>query len=252
MTTTRRKARPRATEPVTTVPLAPDQAHGTTRTLLSAEEGGLVRRTVLPGGLRVVTEAMPGVRSATIGIWVGVGSRDEPPELAGASHFLEHLLFKGTANRSAVEISAALESVGGEMNAFTSRELTCFHARVIDSDLSLAIDVLCDMVTSSALSSDDVDIERGVILEEIAMNDDDPDDVVHNLIAAQSWAGSRLSAPVAGDPATVETLTRRQIVDYYEGRYRPESVVVSVAGNVDHEAVVGQVRKAFESAGLLY
>jgi len=236
---------------VTTVPLAPDQAHGTTRTLLSAEEGGLVRRTVLPGGLRVVTEAMPGVRSATIGIWVGVGSRDEPPELAGASHFLEHLLFKGTANRSAVEISAALESVGGEMNAFTSRELTCFHARVIDSDLSLAIDVLCDMVTSSALSSDDVDIERGVILEEIAMNDDDPDDVVHNLIAAQSWAGSRLSAPVAGDPATVETLTRRQIIDYYEGRYRPESVVVSVAGNVDHEAVVGQVRKAFESAGML-
>src|SRR5699024_751728 len=162
MTTTRRKARPRATEPVTTVPLAPDQAHGTTRTLLSAEEGGLVRRTVLPGGLRVVTEAMPGVRSATIGIWVGVGSRDEPPELAGASHFLEHLLFKGTPNRSAVEISAALESVGGEMNAFTSRELTCFHARVIDSDLSLAIDVLCDMVTSSALSSDDVDVERGV------------------------------------------------------------------------------------------
>ncbi|MDN5852576.1 MAG: insulinase family protein, partial [Actinomycetia bacterium] len=236
---------------MSTVPLASDQAHGTTRTLLTAEEGGLVRRTVLPGGLRVVTEAMPGVRSATIGIWVGVGSRDESPELAGASHFLEHLLFKGTRNRSAVEISAALEAVGGEMNAFTSRELTCFHARVIDSDLPLAIDVLSDMVTSSVLSPADVDVERGVILEEIAMNDDDPDDVVHNLIAAQSWAGSRLGAPVAGDPATVETLTQAQIADYYRGRYRPESMVVSVAGNVDHDAVVGQVRKAFESAGAL-
>lgn len=236
---------------MSTIALAPDQAHGTTRTLLTAAEGGLVRRTVLPGGLRVVTEAMPGVRSATIGVWVGVGSRDESPELAGASHFLEHLLFKGTPNRSAVEISAALEAVGGEMNAFTSRELTCFHARVIDSDLPLAIDVLSDMVTSSAISGDDVDAERGVILEEIAMNDDDPDDVVHNLIAAQSWAGSRLGAPVAGDPATIERLTRSQIADYYRRRYRPESMVVSVAGNLDHEAVVGQVRKAFESAGVL-
>lgn len=236
---------------MTTVALAPDQAHGTTRTLLTAEEGGLVRRTVLPGGLRVVTEAMPGVRSATIGIWVGVGSRDESPELAGASHFLEHLLFKGTPSRSAVEISAALEAVGGEMNAFTSRELTCFHARVIDSDLPLAIDVLSDMVTSSVLSPADVDVERGVILEEIAMNDDDPDDVVHNLIAAQSWSGSRLGAPVAGDPATVETLTSSQIADYYRTRYRPETMVVSIAGNVDHDVAVGQVRKAFESAGML-
>ena len=236
---------------MSTVSLAPDQAHGTTRTLLTATDGGLVRRTVLPGGLRVVTEAMPGVRSATIGIWVGVGSRDEVPTLAGASHFLEHLLFKGTPNRSAVEISSALEAVGGEMNAFTSRELTCFHARVIDSDLPLAIDVLSDMVTSSVLAATDVDVERGVILEEIAMNDDDPDDVVHNLIAAQSWSGSRLGAPVAGDPTTVETLTRRQVAGYYQRRYRPESMVVSVAGNIDHDAVVGQVRKAFESAGML-
>ena len=236
---------------MSTISLAPDQAPGSTRTLLTAEEGGLVRRTVLPGGLRVVTETMPGVRSATIGIWVGVGSRDETPTLAGASHFLEHLLFKGTPNRSAVDISAALEAVGGEMNAFTSRETTCFHARVIDSDLPQAIDVLSEMVTSSTLATADVDVERGVILEEIAMNDDDPDDVVHNLIAAQSWSGSRLGAPVAGDPETIEGLTRRQIAGYYRRRYRPSSMVVAVAGNVDHDAVVGQVRKAFESAGVL-
>lgn len=236
---------------MSTIELAPEQATGTTRTLLSEGDGGLVRRTVLPGGLRVVTEAMPGVRSATIGFWVGVGSRDEVPALAGASHFLEHLLFKGTPNRSAVEISAGLEAVGGEMNAFTSREHTCFHACVIDSDLPLAIDVLSDMVTSSTLSAADVDVERGVILEEIAMNDDDPDDVVHNLIAAQSWSGSRLGAPVAGDPTTVGALTREQISAYYRGRYKPSSIVVSVAGNIEHDAVVAQIRKAFESAGML-
>ncbi|UYM04497.1 M16 family metallopeptidase [Solicola gregarius] len=233
------------------IALAPDQAPGTTRTVLRSDDGGLVRRTVLPGGLRVVTEAMPGVRSATIGMWVGVGSRDETPTLAGASHFLEHLLFKGTPSRSAVDISSALEAVGGEMNAYTAREHTCYHARVIDSDLPLAIDVLSDMVTGSRLAADDVEAERGVILEEIAMNDDDPDDVVHNLIVAQSWRGSRLGAPVAGDPATVSSLTRRQIAGYYRRRYRPSSIVVAVAGNVEHRAVVRRVRKAFEAAGVL-
>ncbi|MGH3360340.1 MAG: M16 family metallopeptidase [Nocardioidaceae bacterium] len=236
---------------MSTVPLAPEQRPGTTRTVLSEDDGGLVRRTVLPGGLRVVTEAMPGVRSATIGIWVGVGSRDETPTLAGASHFLEHLLFKGTPTRSAVEISAALEAVGGEMNAYTAREHTCFHARVIDTDVPLAIDVLSDMVTSSALSAADVEAERGVILEEIAMNEDDPDDVVHNLIVAQSWGGSRLGAPIAGDPDTIAGLTRRQIAGYYRRRYHPSSIVVAVAGNVEHRAVVRRVRKAFEASGVL-
>ncbi|UPK76627.1 insulinase family protein [Nocardioidaceae bacterium SCSIO 66511] len=236
---------------MTPIALAPDQAPGTTRTVFGEDDGGLVRRTVLPGGLRVVTEAMPGVRSATIGMWVGVGSRDETPTLAGASHFLEHLLFKGTPSRSAVDISAGLEAVGGEMNAYTAREHTCYHARVIDTDLPLAIDVLSDMITSSRLAADDVEAERGVILEEIAMNDDDPDDVVHNLIVAQSWRGSRLAAPVAGDPDTVTTLTRRQIAGYYRRRYQPSSIVVAVAGNVDHAAVVRRVRKAFESAGAL-
>ena len=132
--------------------LTPDQRPGSTRTLLTPEEGGLVRRTVLPGGLRVITEAMPGVRSASIGVWVGVGSRDETDALAGASHFLEHLLFKGTRTRSPMEISAPLEAVGGELNAFTGKEYTCYHARVLDDDLPLAIDILADMVTSSVVS----------------------------------------------------------------------------------------------------
>ena len=131
-------------------------------------------RTVLPGGLRVVTEHLPAVRSAAFGIWAGVGSCDEDLPHAGATHYLEHLLFKGTSRRTALEISAALDAVGGELNAFTGKEYTCYYARVLDADLPLAIDVLSDMVTGSLIEPKDVDAERGVILEEIAMNDDDP------------------------------------------------------------------------------
>ena len=146
-----------------------------------------------------MTEAMPGVRSATIGVWVGTGSRDESMGLSGASHFLEHLLFKGTPSRTAMDISAALDAVGGEFNAFTAKEYTCYHARVLDQDLPLAVDVLGDMVTSSLLAPDDVEAEREVILDEIAMHDDDPDDVDNNLYAekagaARRWAG-RSRAP---------------------------------------------------------
>src|SRR5450759_2889545 len=142
-----------------------------------------VRRTVLPGGLRVITEAMPTVRSVAFGVWVGVGSRDETPSLAGSSHFLEHLLFKGTRRRDALEIAAVMDAVGGEMNAFTAKEYTCYYARVLDTDLPLAVDVVCDMVTSSVVAGRDVDAERGVVLEEIAMHDDDPTDVVHDAFA---------------------------------------------------------------------
>ncbi|MEZ5193883.1 MAG: pitrilysin family protein [Nocardioides sp.] len=156
-----------------------------------------IRRTVLPSGLRVITEQIPGARSASIGVWVGVGSRDEQPHLHGASHFLEHLLFKGTPERSALDISTALDEVGGEFNAFTAKEYTCFHARVLARDLPLAVDVLGDMLTGSLVTAADVEAEREVILDEIAMHDDDPDDVVHNLFAAQAWAAP-LGRPIAG------------------------------------------------------
>jgi len=236
---------------VTARRLDADQPVGSTRTLLRAEDGGLVRRTVLPGGLRVITEAMPGVRSASLGVWVGVGSRDEAPTLGGASHFLEHLLFKGTKTRSALDISEALDAVGGEMNAFTSKEYTCFHARVIDADLLLAIETVADMVTDSVLSGTDVESERGVILEEIAMNDDDPDDVVHNLIATRVWGDSPLGRPIAGQPESIRSLTRTQIAGYYRRRYRADAMVVAVAGNVVHRDVVRQVRRAFGASGFL-
>jgi predicted Zn-dependent peptidase len=215
------------------------------------EDGGVVRRTVLPSGLRVISEQVPGQRSATIGVWVGVGSRDESPALHGCSHFLEHLLFKGTPERSAFDISIALDAVGGEFNAFTAKEYTCFHARVLDEDLPLAVDVLGDMVTSSLITEDDVDAERDVILDEIAMHDDDPDDVAHNLFSALAWGESPLGRPIAGTVASIESMSRDQIRRFYQRHYRPERMVVSVAGNVDHASLVRLVRAAFSRRGFL-
>ncbi|MGA8255781.1 MAG: pitrilysin family protein [Nocardioides sp.] len=227
------------------------QKVGSTRTLSTVKgaDGQVtsrVRRTVLPGGLRVVTEQMAGARSATIGVWVGVGSRDETTSLHGASHFLEHLLFKGTRERSAFDISIELDAVGGEFNAFTAKEFTCFHARVLDEDLPLAVDVLGDMITNSVFTAEDVEAEREVILDEIAMHDDDPDDVVHNLFAEQAWgATSPLGRPIAGTHDSITAMQRSQIVRFYQRHYRPERMVVAVAGNLDHAAVVRDVRRAF-------
>ncbi len=204
-----------------------------------------VRRTVLPNGLRVLTEAIPAMRSVSFGVWAGVGSRDESAKLGGVSHFLEHLLFKGTQRRSALDISAAIEAVGGETNAFTTKEYTCYYARVLDSDLPLAIDVICDLVTGSVLDPADVETERGVILEEIAMNDDEPGDEVHDLFMRAIYGDHPLGRLVSGTPETISAMTRRQIQGFYRRRYVPPSIVVSAAGNLDHAKVVRLVRKAF-------
>ncbi|MET9878447.1 M16 family metallopeptidase [Actinacidiphila glaucinigra] len=223
-----------------------------TQTLLPGTDGiGTVRRSVLPGGLRVVTETLPTVRSATFGIWVGVGSRDETPALNGATHYLEHLLFKGTARRSALEISSAIDAVGGEMNAFTAKEYTCYYARVLDNDLPLAIDVVSDMLTGSLIRQEDIDAERGVVLEEIAMTEDDPGDQVHDLFATAMLGDSPLGRPVLGTVDTINALTRDQVARFYRKHYDPTRLVVAAAGNIDHATVVRQVRKAFEDAGAL-
>ncbi|SDR00254.1 Predicted Zn-dependent peptidase [Thermostaphylospora chromogena] len=223
-----------------------------TVTLHPGKDGaGIVRRTVLPGGLRVVTETMPAVRSVAVGMWVGIGSRDEAPEHMGATHFLEHLLFKGTPRRDALEISAAIEGIGGEINAFTAKEYTCYYARVLDEDLPLAIDVLADVVTSALLTEEDVEAERGVILEEIAMHDDDPADVVHEQFSAELYGDTPIGRPILGTPETIQALERDRIVEYYQRYYRPPYTVVSVAGNVEHEAVVDLVAAAYDRAGAL-
>src|SRR6201997_5016422 len=204
-----------------------------------------VRRTVLPGGLRVVTEFLPAVRSVALGIWVGVGSRDEDQAHAGATHYLEHLLFKGTRKRTALEISAEMDAVGGEMNAFTAKEYTCYYARVLDADLPLAIDVLSDMVTSSLIEPKDVDAERNVVLEEIAMNEDDPSDSVHEAFTTQLFGDTPLGRPILGTVESINAITREQIFEHSRARYPPPHLVVSAAGNLDHDAVVALVRTAF-------
>ncbi|HTP16161.1 MAG TPA: pitrilysin family protein, partial [Streptosporangiaceae bacterium] len=165
---------------------------------MSTEPVRGVRRTVLPGGLRVVTEVLPAVHSVALGIWVGVGSRDEDQAHAGATHYLEHLLFKGTSRRNALEISSEMDAVGGEMNAFTAKEYTCYYARVLDADLPLAVDILSDMVTSSLITPKDVDAERNVVLEEIAMNDDDPSDTVHEAFTSKLFGDTPLGRPILG------------------------------------------------------
>ncbi|MFE5026536.1 M16 family metallopeptidase [Streptomyces sp. NPDC056656] len=223
-----------------------------TQTLIKGENGiGTVRRTTLPGGLRIVTETLPSVRSATFGIWANVGSRDETPTLNGATHYLEHLLFKGTSRRSALDISSLIDAVGGEMNAFTAKEYTCYYARVLDTDLPLAIDVVCDMLTGSLIEEADVDAERGVILEEIAMTEDDPGDCVHDLFAHTMLGDTPLGRPVLGTVDTINALDRGQIARFYKKHYDPTHLVVAAAGNVDHNKVVRQVRAAFEKAGAL-
>jgi len=233
-----------------------DQPVGSTRTLLkeTGDDGQVastIRRTVLPGGLRVVTEAMPGARSTTLGLWTGVGSRDESRSLAGATHFLEHLLFKGTRRRTALDISAELDAVGGELNAFTGKEYTCYHARVLDADVPLAVDVLCDMVTSSLIPAAEVESERNVILEEIAMHDDDHDEVVHDAFVAAMYGDTALGRAITGTPDSIQALTRQQISGYYHRRYTADRLVFAAAGSVDHAALVKLVKAAFVTADAL-
>ncbi|MBB3085751.1 M16 family metallopeptidase [Geodermatophilus sabuli] len=211
------------------------------------EFGGRVERTELPGGLRVLTETMPGVLSATVGIWVGVGSRDETDDVAGSSHFLEHLLFKGTGSRGALEIATAMDAVGGEMNAFTAKEHTCYYANVLASDLPLAVTLLGDLVTDALNTAADLESERTVVLEEIAMRDDEPADAVHDLFAETLFGGTALGRSVLGTVDSIEALTRDDVDGWYRQRYVPPSIVVTAAGRVDHREVLDLVTAVFGS-----
>ena len=210
-----------------------------------------VKRSVHSSGLRIVTEEVPSVRSAAVGIWVNVGSRDEAPATAGASHFLEHLLFKGTTSRTALEISSSIESVGGEMNAFTSKEYTCFYARVIDTDLPMAIEVVSDLITSSIVTALDVDAERKVVLEEIAMRDDDPSDLVHDLFSDTYYGDTPIGRPILGTIDSIKGMSRNTVFNYYKKKYQPQDLVVAVAGNIKHKRVVAMVEEALSRDNFL-
>jgi predicted Zn-dependent peptidase len=209
-----------------------------------------VRRTVLPSGLRIITEEISTTRSVSLGVWVGIGSRDETPAMSGASHFLEHLLFKGTHKRTAMQISAEIEAVGGETNAFTTKEYTCYYARVLDADLPLAVDVICDAVADSILDPADVETERGVILEEIAMHEDEPGDEVHDVFTEAVFGDHPLGRLISGTEESITRMTRSQINSFYKKRYTPPNIVITAAGNLQHATVVRLVRKALAGSAL--
>ena len=197
-----------------------------------------MRRTVLANGVQVLSERISSSHTFSVGIFVGVGSRQEAGIRHGASHFLEHVLFKGTRRRTAEEISAAIECVGGELNAYTAKEHTCFYARVQAGDADLAVDVLVDMVTESVVTAADVDVERAVILDEIAMHGDDPGEVVQDLVAAEVFAGSGLGQRVIGSEASIAALSRDEVVHHWQTHYRGGALVVAAAGAVDHDRLV--------------
>src|SRR5918994_2736798 len=203
-----------------------------------------IRETRLGNGVRIVTERMPEARSVSLGVWVGVGGRDEPATLAGASHFLEHLVFKGTSTRSARQIAEAIDAVGGEMNAFTNREHTAYYTRLPAERADLGFDILGDVLTDPAFRPPEVDAERHVILEEILMNLDMPEDHVHTLLAEALFPGHPLGREVLGTRETVEAATRDEIADFFARWYRPRNLAVVAAGDLDHDRVVA----AFEGS----
>jgi predicted Zn-dependent peptidase len=202
-----------------------------------------IRADTLDKGMQVVTEAMPDAHSVTIGFWVDAGSRDETPVEAGASHFLEHLLFKGTEERSAHSIAEDIEAVGGDMNAFTTKEYTAFYTRLIDEDLELGLDILSDIMWAPAFRPEEIDAERQVILEEINMHEDEPSDLVHELLHEALYPGHPLGREVLGARSTITAMTRDQIANYFATRYKPPSIVVAAAGNLDHDSLVAGIER---------
>lgn len=202
----------------------------------------------LVNGLRIVTEEIPYVNSVSIGIWVKAGSRYESNENNGVSHFIEHLLFKGTKKRTAKEIAAAIDKIGGQLNAFTSKESTCFYAKVLDTHFDIALDVLADMYFNSSFLPEDIEKEKGVVMEEIGMYEDSPEDLVHDLFSQAVWSGNPLGMSILGTEQSLNNLTRENIVQYFKENYIPQNTVISVVGNFKHSDVVNKIREYFEVA----
>ncbi|NBY43755.1 MAG: insulinase family protein [Micrococcales bacterium] len=215
----------------------------------TASGGSKVRRTVLPCGVRVLTETVPGAQSASVSFSVAVGSRDEVNGHFGSTHFLEHLLFKGTKTRSALDIAIAFDSVGGASNALTGKEHTSYYARVQDKAIPVAVEVIADMLTSSVIDAKEFENERTVILEELAMNDDDPQDVVHEEFFAAVLAGHPLGRPIGGTAETINAVDRNAVWEHYQENYRPQDLVITAAGGVDHSSLIQLVSENLEKAG---
>lgn len=212
---------------------------------MSSQTNNFYNKTVLPNGIRILTERMENVRSVSLGFWVKLGSRDETPALRGGTHFLEHLLFKGTTSRSAVEISKAFDSRGADLNAFSSKETTCYYTRLLDEHLPMGIEILSDMLQNPLLKKEDIDSERNVILEEIGLHEDTPDDVIHDLFLETLWPEHPLGKPVIGTRETVSNMTKGQLEEFYVNSYAPGSIVVSAAGDINHDKLVQMIDEHF-------
>ena len=205
-----------------------------------------IRRQVLPNGLTIITEQMQHIRSASIGIWLQTGSRDEDAAWNGISHFIEHMLFKGTEHRTAEEIARQVDSIGGNMDAFTAKECICFNVKVLDEHLPVALEILSDLVLHPVFDSNDITRERGVILEEIKMDEDNPDYLVHEIFTQNFWKDHPLGKPILGTKETVKKFERTAVLDTYSHRFAPGNIIVSAAGNLDHDRFVELVTKHFE------
>lgn len=205
----------------------------------------MIKKTKLDNGIYLLTEDIAHVRSVAAGVWINVGSRDESDEVAGISHFIEHMMFKGTAKRTAKQIAEALDAVGGQLNAFTTKEYTCYYAKVLDEHLDLALDVLSDMLFNSRFDPQDIDRERNVIIEEIKMYEDTPDELVHDVFANTIWQMHPLGRPIIGYAQVIKQLDKDTFLDYLGKNYVPGNIVISVAGNLDHDVVVERINKFF-------
>ncbi len=208
-----------------------------------------IDRSCLDSGIEVITETMPGVESSTIGFWVKTGSRDEAAAVGGVSHFIEHLLFKGTKRRSPLDISREIERVGGILNAFTGREFTCFYVKVLNKDIPLAIDLLSDILTESTFDETEIDKERQVVLQEIHMVDDTPDDLVHDLFAERFWNGHRIGSPTLGLSDTIKNIPRDKILEYFNKHYTSENMFITAAGGITHDEVLSHLGSGFKGNG---
>jgi len=206
-----------------------------------------IRTTTLPNGLLVLTEAMPHMRSVSMGVWIDSGSRDEAPEVNGISHFLEHMVFKGTTTRSAQQFAREVDAIGGNLDAFTGKETVCFNIKVLDENVPAALDLLTDLVLHPTFAPDDIAKEQGVILEEIKMDEDNPDYLVHELFTQNFWKGDALGRPILGTAETVSSFTQAIVLDEYARRFTPANMVFSAAGNLEHDSFVEQVAAAFAS-----
>ncbi|HEY8909628.1 MAG TPA: pitrilysin family protein [Desulfosporosinus sp.] len=205
----------------------------------------MYQKTVLPNGVRIITEEIDHVRSAAFGIWVGAGSRDEREGYEGISHFMEHMFFKGTEHRTARDLAESLEAVGGQLNAFTTKEYTCYFAKILDEDLDLAIDVLSDMFFNSLFDEKEIEKEKNVVIEEIKMYEDSPDELIHDIFSEHVWSDHPLGKPILGTEESIRSLSREKIMTFLSEHYAPDNLVIAVAGKIKHDEVVAKLATQF-------